>query len=145
MAVFASDLFKEPRFQDVSASHAKEEVTRTVVEHCCGKIRSMLDSIEVLKTPTSSVAFHDTAGGHDPDLDDLAQELRRAGVSNDPADLAGMSSKLKKGGIMALVELQSMSKEEIKEQVAELNLKPAQFNKLVKAASPTCSNICAII
>jgi hypothetical protein len=45
-AVFASKLFQEPKFQDVPASHAKEEVTRTVVEHCGGKIRSVLESIE---------------------------------------------------------------------------------------------------
>ncbi len=49
MAVFASNLFQDPKFKDMPASHAKEEVTRTVVEHCSGKIRSMLESIEAAK------------------------------------------------------------------------------------------------
>jgi hypothetical protein len=33
-ALFASKLFEAQKFQDVPASHAKEEVTRTVVEQC---------------------------------------------------------------------------------------------------------------
>ena len=45
-----------PKFQDVPASHAKEEVTRTVVEHCSGKVRSMLESIEALKLQASQTA-----------------------------------------------------------------------------------------
>jgi hypothetical protein len=45
-AVFASKLFDDQKFQAVPASHAKEEVTRTVVEHCSGRIRSILERIE---------------------------------------------------------------------------------------------------
>ena len=41
-AVFASKLFQDAKFQDVPASHAKEEVTRTVVGHCSGKVRALL-------------------------------------------------------------------------------------------------------
>ena len=54
-AVFASKLFDDQKFQDVPASHAKEEVTRTVVEHCGGRIRGMLDSIEASKSQSSPV------------------------------------------------------------------------------------------
>jgi NLR family CARD domain-containing protein 3 len=55
-AVFASNLLQHPKFLDVPASHAKEEVTRTVVEHCSGKVRSMLESIEALKLQASQAA-----------------------------------------------------------------------------------------
>jgi hypothetical protein len=57
-AVFASKLFQDAKFQDVPASHAKEEVTRTVVEHCSGTIRSMLESIEALKLQAALRKHH---------------------------------------------------------------------------------------
>jgi hypothetical protein len=55
-AVFASKLFEDPKFQAVPASHAKEEVTRTVVEQCSSKIRSMLEIIETDKKAASASA-----------------------------------------------------------------------------------------
>jgi restriction endonuclease Mrr len=67
-AVFASKLFDDHKFQDVPASHAKEEVTRTVVEHCGGRIRGMLDSIEAGKSPLSPVAAQRSVADHPPSL-----------------------------------------------------------------------------
>ena len=141
-AVFASNLFKEPKYQEVPASHAKEEVTRTVVEHCGGKIRSMLDSIEVeaLKLQAAASAVEHSAvkhagSGDGADLDDLAQRLRSIGLSSDPALLADMSAKLRKDGVMALEDLRGLSEEDMKQEVAVLNLKRVQFNKLFKAVS----------
>ena len=55
-AVFASKLFKMAKYQTVPASHAKEEVTRTVVEHCSSAIRSMLENIEARKSRAPSPA-----------------------------------------------------------------------------------------
>ncbi len=136
-AVFASNLFKEPKYQEVPASHAKEEVTRTVVEHCGGKIRSMLDSIEVeaLKLQAATSAVEHAGSGDGVVLDDLAQRLRSIGLSSDPALLADMSAKLQKDGVMALEDLRGLSEEDMKQEVAVLNLKRVQFNKLFKAVS----------
>jgi hypothetical protein len=55
-AVFASKLLQDAKFHDVPASHAKEEVMRTVVQHCTDTIRSMLESIEALKMQASLTA-----------------------------------------------------------------------------------------
>jgi hypothetical protein len=67
-AVFASKLFDDHKFHAVPASHAKEEVTRTVVEHCGGRIRGMLDSIEASKSPLSPVAAQRSVADHPPSL-----------------------------------------------------------------------------
>jgi len=83
-AVFASKLFQDSKFQDVPASHAKEEVTRTVVEHCSGKVRSMLESIEALKLQASlAAAQHSVADQHLPlaamTASDVAAAIGRIG------------------------------------------------------------------
>ena len=134
-AVFASKLFQDAKFQDVPASHAKEEVTRTVVEHCSGKVRSMLESIESVKLQAAAAAAQRAAGGDVIELDDLAQRLGSIGLSSDAAVLADLSSKLRKDGVMALEDLKGLSEDEMKEEVAALNLKRVQFNKLFKAVS----------
>jgi hypothetical protein len=117
------------------SSHAKEEVTRTVVEHCSGKVRSMLESIEALKLESVGASAQGAAGGDVIGLDELALRLRSIGISNDPCVLADMSAKLQKDGIMALEDMKGFSEEEMKEEVAALNLKRVQFNKLFKAVS----------
>jgi hypothetical protein len=89
-AVFASKLFQDAKFQDVPASHAKEEVTRTVVEHCSGKVRSMLESIESVKLQAAAAAAQRAAGGDVIELDDLAQRLGSIGLSSDAAVLADL-------------------------------------------------------
>ena len=83
-AVFASKLFQDAKFQDVPASHAKEEVTRTVVEHCSGKVRSMLESIEALKLQAlQAAAQHSVADQHSPlaaiTASDVAAAIGRIG------------------------------------------------------------------
>jgi hypothetical protein len=134
-AVFASNLFQDPRFQDVPASHAKEEVTRTVVEHCGGKIRSMLDSIEAQEALAAAAAAQHSTGVNGNSHDDLAQRLRIIGLSNDAAVLSDLSTKLQRDGVTALEDLRGLSEEELKLEVASLNLKRVQFNKLFKAVS----------
>jgi GTPase SAR1 family protein len=79
-AVFASNLFQDPKFQDVPASHAKEEVTRTVVEHCSGKIRSMLESIEAAKAQQSQSQPGESRDDDAADLAYLVEMLSRAKV-----------------------------------------------------------------
>ena len=69
------------------------------------------------------------------ELDDLAQLLGSIGLSSDAAVLADLSSKLRKDGVMALEDLKGLSEDEMKEEVAALNLKRVQFNKLFKAVS----------
>ena len=83
-AVFASKLFQDAKFQDVPASHAKEEVTRTVVEHCSGKVRSMLESIEALKLQAlQAAAQHSVADQNSPlatiTASDVAAAIGRIG------------------------------------------------------------------
>ena len=134
-AVFASMLFQDPKFQGGPASHAKEEVTCIVLEHCSGKIRSMLESIEALKSQTAAASAERAVSGDGLGLDELAKQLRSIGLSNDPAALADMSSKLQKDGIMTLEDLKGLSEKDLKEEVAALNLKRVQFNKLFEAVS----------
>jgi hypothetical protein len=81
-AVFASKLFQDAKFQDVPASHAKEEVTRTVVEHCSGKIRSMLDYIEALKSQAAHLAAQSQA----------AHLAAQQAVADQPPPLASMTA-----------------------------------------------------
>jgi hypothetical protein len=78
-AVFASKLFQDAKFQDVPASHAKEEVTRTVVEHCRRIVVSMLEYIEATKAPQCQVVVSapDDDAAH---LARLVEVLARAKV-----------------------------------------------------------------
>ncbi len=59
-AVFVSDIFGAPRYDSVPLSHVREEATRSVVEHCVGSIRTILDSVEASSlhgsTPTAQQA-----------------------------------------------------------------------------------------
>jgi hypothetical protein len=144
-AVFASKLFAEPRFVTVPASHAKEEVTRTVVEDCRRKIISMLESIEAAKmrqfqaaaAAALPAAAPVAAGGSSAslDLDALAKRLRDIGLSDDTAVLADMSAKLRRGGIMALEDLRGLTKDDLRTEVSSLNLGRVQLNKLFDAVS----------
>ena len=79
-AVFASKLFQDAKFQDVPASHAKEEVTRTVVGHCSGKVRSMLESIEAAKAQQTQSHPAESCDGDAADLANLVEMLSRAKV-----------------------------------------------------------------
>jgi replication-associated recombination protein RarA len=79
-AVFASKLFQDAKFQDVPASHAKEEVTRTVVECCSGKVRSMLESIEAAKAQQTQSGPVESCDGDAADLANLVEMLSRAKV-----------------------------------------------------------------
>jgi GTPase SAR1 family protein len=127
-AVLVSKLLQEPALQQVHASHFKDEVTRTVVEHCGGKIRSMLEFLEVQKSQSyPSVGYRAVV------LDGLAQRLRRLSVSDDDAVLSDMSAKLRKDGVVSFECLLKLSKDELEEQMASLNLKPAQRRKLFDA------------
>ena len=149
-AVFTSKLFEEPRFRDVPASHAKEEVTRTVVEDCRRKIISMLESIEAAKARQCQAAAAAAAAAAAPpaaapgaaggpsaslDLDALAKRLRGIGLSDDAAVLADMSAKLRRGGIMALEDLRGLTKDDLRTEVSSLNLGRVQLNKLFDAVS----------
>ena len=83
-AVFASKLFQDAKFQDVPASHAKEEVTRTVVEHCSGKVRALLEDIEALKLQAlQAAAQHSVADQNSPlatiTASDVAAAIGRIG------------------------------------------------------------------
>jgi hypothetical protein len=129
-AVFASMLFHDAKFQDVPASHAKEEVTRTVVEHCSGKVRSILESIEAGKLQAAAAAAERASGGDVLKMDDLAQRLRSIGLSDDLVVLSDMSSKLRKIGVMALEDLHGSSDDEVKGLVSPLNLNFLQLKKL---------------
>jgi NLR family CARD domain-containing protein 3 len=79
-AVFASNLFQDAKFRDVPASHAKEEVTRTVVGHCSGKVRSMLESIEAAKALQTQSHAVESCDGDAADLANLVEMLSRAKV-----------------------------------------------------------------
>ena len=68
-------------------------------------------------------------------VDNLAQRLGSIGLSSDAAVLADLSSKLRKDGVVALEDLKGLSEDDMKEEVAALNLKRVQFNKLFKAVS----------
>ena len=95
----------------------------------------MLESIESVKLQAAAAAAQRAAGGDVIELDDLAQRLGSIGLSSDAAVLADLSSKLRKDGVMALEDLKGLSEDEMKEEVAALNLKRVQFNKLFKAVS----------
>jgi hypothetical protein len=143
--VCASSLFEEPRFITVPASHAKEEVTRTVVEDCRRRIISMLESIEAAKVRQCQaaaaaaaaplVAAPIAAGGSSAslDLDALAKRLRDIGLSDDSAVLADMSAKLRRRGIMALEDLRILTKDELQTEISSLNLGRVQLSKLIDA------------
>ena len=104
---------------------------------CCS------DSIEVeaLKLQAAASAVEHSAVKHSGSgdgavLDDLAQRLRSIGLSSDPAVLADMSAKLQKDvGVTALEDLRGISEKEMRDDLASLNLKNVQFNKLFKAVS----------
>ena len=74
------------------------------------------------------------AEGH-ADLDDLALNLRYVGLSDDVTVLADMSVKLRRDGVLALEDLQGLSRDEMKEVLRALNLNPLQFNKVFKHVS----------
>jgi hypothetical protein len=142
MAVFASKLFEEPRFRDVPASHAKEEVTRTVVEHCRQKIITMLEFIEAAKARQCQAAAAAAPPAVESssvslDLDALAKRLRGIGLSDDTAVLTDMSVKLRRDGISALEDLRGLTKDELQKEkgVSALNLGRVQLNKLFDAVS----------
>jgi hypothetical protein len=134
-ALLTSKLFQEPRFRDVPASHAKEEVTRTVVENCRRKIISMLESIEAAKARQCQTAAADESSSTPLDLDALAKRLRDIGLSDDTAVLTGMSVKMRRDGIMALEDLRGLTKDDLQKELSALNLGKVQLNKLFDAVS----------
>jgi predicted metal-dependent phosphoesterase TrpH len=67
--------------------------------------------------------------------EELAQRLRRIGLSTDQNALLRMAIQLQKDGINNLEDLRGISKAEMKSEVAALKLDPVQFEKLFNAVS----------
>lgn len=87
------------------------------------------------------VAYDDCSAEVDiPEADEvtpeeLAQRLRRIGLSTDQNALLRMAKQLQKDGINNLEDLRGISKAEMKSEVAALKLDPVQFEKLFNAVS----------
>jgi GTPase SAR1 family protein len=70
-----------------------------------------------------------------PAPDELGQQLRGIGLSDDASILADMSARLRRGGIMALTDLRGLTRAELQDEVSALNLGRVQLNKLFNAVS----------
>ena len=73
-AVFVSDIFGAPKYDSVPLSHVREEATRSVVEHCVGSIRTILDSVEASSLHASTPAVQQAAVAGAADLPSLASK-----------------------------------------------------------------------
>ena len=127
----------------VSSSHVNAEVLRAVIKCCSHEACCVLERDKPLCPRAAHAASFCTAaaaehgaGDDAVALDALAQRLRSVELSTDAAVLADMSAKLQKDvGVMVLEDLRGLSEKQMRDDLAALNLKNVQFNKLFKAVS----------